>query len=383
MLVNSKINIAFRTDASIQIGTGHVMRCLSLADALSERGARCTFICRPHIGNLIDEVVKRGHYTKILPKLPTRKRSANLSNSYHDWLGIDWHVDAEQTSMIIGSESFDWLIVDHYGLDQKWEQKLKVHYRNLLVIDDLADRYHDCNILLDQNLGREQKDYIEFLGSNSIKYIGPKYALLRPEFAQLREESLARRVNPQFKRLLISLGGVDKDNATGKVLQVLTKCKLPIDLKITIVMGSHAPYIDEVKVQSKLIKRNIEVLVDVKNMAQLMVESDVCIGAAGSTSWERCCLGLPSILLVLAPNQLFSATALSKVNAIRVIDINDLANSLPIQIQELSETQNLKELVKSSKKITKGLGTNLIVDKLLSIQYIKSATLLENSDARK
>jgi UDP-2,4-diacetamido-2,4,6-trideoxy-beta-L-altropyranose hydrolase len=319
-LLRAEMRVVFRTDASLQIGTGHVMRCLTLADALRERGAQCSFICRPHEGHLLQLIAKRGHQSLALPVLQEAASSSRNVTAYADWLATDWFSDAVDTKQVLNvnmvSETLEWLVVDHYALDRRWEQALRSNARRIMVIDDLADRPHDCDLLLDQNLGRTEKDYVGLLTPNTVTLIGPKYALLRPEFAALRPQSLARRENnSQLRRLLISMGGVDKDNATGQVLDALKACALPTDLQIIIVMGRHAPWLAQIQAQSAHMPWPTQVLAGVCNMAQLMADSDLAIGAAGGTAWERCCLGLPSLVLTLAENQSAGAVALQNTGA--------------------------------------------------------------------
>lgn len=365
MIPPEQPTVAFRTDASIQIGTGHVMRCLTLADALRERGARCTFICRTHSGHLLDAIAQRGHYAVALPSSVAAPITWPSDPAHAAWLGTDWQTDAQETLEAMGAEGVDWLVVDHYALDRHWEQALRAHCQNIMVIDDLADRPHDCDVLLDQNLGRTAKDYGDLLKPHTTLFIGPQYALLRPEFAQLRSQSLARRTHPQLRRLLITMGGVDKDNATGQVLQALSVCKLPPDLCITVVMGPHAPCLAEVKQQAARMPWPTQVMVGVTEMAQLMADSDLCIGAAGGTSWERCCLGLPTLLLVIANNQMSGALALEEAGAALVFKT---APDLP-QIIEMylssAATAELKRMGQAASAVTEGLGVKRILDAML------------------
>jgi len=370
-VIVTAFTVAFRSDASIQIGTGHVMRCLTLADALRVRGAHCTFICRPNSGHLLDMIAQRGHHAVALPSLETTTNRMPADPVHASWLGTDWQTDAEQTVEALDNNSVDWLVVDHYALDHRWEKALRFHCQNLMVIDDLADRFHDCDVLLDQNQGRTAQDYGGMLKPHTATLIGPQYALLRPEFSLLRSQSLARRTQPQLKHLLISMGGVDKDNATGQVMHTLTACHLPADLRITVVMGPHAPYLADVKQQAKQMPRPTQVLVGASEMAKLMSDSDLCIGAAGSTSWERCCLGLPSLLLVLADNQQSSAQALLMTGAVRVMDRASLAVSLPRLMSELGADPNagqaLAGMRDSAQVITDGQGAGLVARQMLSL----------------
>jgi UDP-2,4-diacetamido-2,4,6-trideoxy-beta-L-altropyranose hydrolase len=314
------MQIVFRTDASLQIGTGHVMRCLTLAHALQERGAQCSFICREHPGNLIDQIRQHGFLVYALP-CDQDWAMEEKSPSHAGWLGADWLADAQESQVGAGETAIDWLIVDHYALDSRWEHAMRAHCRHIMVIDDLADRTHYCDLLLDQNLGRKSEDYSGLLKGKTKTLIGPQYALLRPEFAALRPQSLARRQNnPQLRRLLITMGGVDNDNTTGQVLDTLRGCKLSADLRVTVVMGQHAPWLAQVQAQTAQLPWHTDVLVGVNNVAQLMVESDLAIGAAGGTAWERCSLGLPSLVLVLAKNQLAGTVALQVAGAAIAIE---------------------------------------------------------------
>lgn len=354
------MHIAFRTDASLQIGTGHVMRCLTLADALRERGAQSTFICRPHAGHLLDLIHQRGHTAKALAPADDAF-TAPADPCHAKWLGTDWARDAAQTQHALGDQVVDWLVVDHYALDRRWEQNMRPHAQRIMAIDDLADRPHDCDLLLDQNLGRQAKDYGGLVSRHTQTLIGPAYALLRPEFAQWREHSLQRRAQPQLKNLLITMGGVDQTNATGQVLDALTHCELPADLRITVVMGPTAPWLALVQAQATAMPRPTQVLAGVGNMAQLMAESDLCIGAAGSTSWERCCLGLPAIQLVLADNQNEINAALELAGSVLTVQLDNLQAESPSVFAKVSRADVLCGLSKNAAVACDGLGANKTV----------------------
>ncbi len=296
------------------------MRCLSLADELSKQGAQCSFICRPHEGHLLELIAQHKHKCLTLPGLQERKRNDLQGTAHADWLGVDWTDDASDTRQALincmGGERLDWLVVDHYAIDGNWEKILRPNVHKIMVIDDLADRAHDCDLLLDQNLGRTPKDYDGLLGAKTVVILGPEYTLLRPEFLRARTRSLTRRTQTsQFRHLLISMGGVDKDNVTSDVLAAIMDCPFPIDLRITVVMGPKSPWIKCVQAQAKRMPRATQVLIGVTDMAQLMADSDLAIGAVGGTAWERCCVGLPSLLLTLSANQQAGAMALQKVGA--------------------------------------------------------------------
>jgi UDP-2,4-diacetamido-2,4,6-trideoxy-beta-L-altropyranose hydrolase len=341
------MQIVFRTEASVQIGTGHVMRCLTLADALRLKGADCTFFCQDLTGNLIDLIIERGHHAVMLDTTESLQ------------------TDAINTQRAIGSRTVDWLVVDHYALDHRWEKAMRPLSHQLMVIDDLADRMHDCDLLLDQNLGRVAEDYRQLVPRHATTLIGPRYALLRPEFASMREDSLARRKQPQLEHLLITLGGVDKDNLTGEVLQILRKCNLPTHLRITVVMGAHAPWLPNVQAVAAVMPRPTRVLVNVNDMARLMTDSDLVIGAAGGTAWERCSLGLPSLVITAAQNQRSGALALQKSGAAYLIEsTRDVAALIENPLLSGNQPTWLQQLSSAAANITEGNGAAWVLQKM-------------------
>lgn len=338
-------SIVFRTDASLQIGTGHVMRCLTLADALKAEGVECHFICREHPGNLLDYIKGKGYSAYAISVMHAERAesrgastlpSTELAQLAHaHWLGASQQQDADECALILSELRPDWLIVDHYALDACWESVLQPHYQKLMVIDDLADRPHTCDVLVDQTFGRKADDYLPKVPAGCKVLCGSQYALLRPEFAALRQYSLKRRETPQMYSLLVNMGGVDRNNATGKVLQALRHCDLPVSCSITVVMGTSAPWLSGVRLQAEQMPWPTDIRVGVSNMAQLMADSDLAIGAAGSTSWERCCLGLPTVMIVLADNQRQVAQGLERVGAALAIDQQQIAEYLPTLLAPL------------------------------------------------
>ncbi len=367
------MNVALRTDASMNIGTGHVMRCLTLADALSELGAVCVFVCRPHQGHLMALILQRGHKVLALPELQGIMQLMCHNTLHAHWLGTDWATDAQDTrqalSNYMGGLSVDWLVVDHYALDAHWELALRPQAKHIMIIDDLADRPHACDLLLDQNLGRSEQDYANLLKGRPTTLVGPQYALLRPNFAALRAQTLARRQNkPYLSRLLVTMGGVDKDNITSQVLTALQNCTMPSDLSLTVVMGLHSPWLEQVQALAKQMPWPTEVLVGIDNMAQIMAESDFCIGAAGSTSWERCCLGLPTLMLVLAPNQIAAAKAIMATNSVWMLERTDeLSKNMSEFFSKLSINSALKTASAAASSICDGSGTARVTKLLVSL----------------
>jgi UDP-2,4-diacetamido-2,4,6-trideoxy-beta-L-altropyranose hydrolase len=360
------LRVAFRTDASIQIGTGHVMRCLTLADALAEKGAGCLFISRAHEGNLNEMIVARGH--PVLPLPADRGEVCQGGAPAHGhWLGTSWKDDAQQTLQVLDGTVVDWLVADHYALEANWEAAVRHTCRRMMVIDDLADRSHDCDLLLDQNLGRRPIDYADLIPRECSLLVGPKYALLRPEFVALRAESLTRRRGGTLEHLLITLGGVDKDNVTGKVLDALAACygRLPSTLQISVIMGTHAPWRDQVQEQAKRMPWPTQVAVGVSDMARRMADADLIIGAAGSSSWERCCLGVPTIICVLAENQQEGALALQQTGA---AIIAQSAREIGLLLEDLTvrePARHLEAMCRAARMVVDGHGATIVARRML------------------
>lgn len=355
----------FRVDASLLIGTGHVMRCLTLADELSDQGAECYFISKSHPGNLIELIRSRGYFVYALPEC--HKGNQDVSTLYDTvhpvahghWLGGAQADDANACLPILFNLRPDWLIVDHYSLDFRWETVVKPYCRRLMVVDDLADRRHECDLLLDQTYSRKAEDYRPLVPANCRLLCGSQYALLRPEFAAMRPYSLQRRKEPQLRKLLITMGGVDKDNVTSEILKALRSCPLPNDCQITVVMGVIAPWLVEIERLVREMPWSGQVKVGVRDMAQLMADSDLAIGAAGATSWERCSLGLPTIMTALADNQRSIAQALSKAGAAQLVGILEL-EELPFIIHNIVDPRTYSCMVSAAATVTDGLGVERV-----------------------
>jgi UDP-2,4-diacetamido-2,4,6-trideoxy-beta-L-altropyranose hydrolase/UDP-4-amino-4,6-dideoxy-N-acetyl-beta-L-altrosamine N-acetyltransferase len=357
------LKVVFRVDSSLAIGTGHVMRCLTLAQMLKETGADVKFICRKHEGCLIGKIRSSGFIVHELEVFGEAEVDNRLVHSH--WLGVTQRQDADDCIGILKAEKSNWLIVDHYALDEQWQKRLKPYYEKLMVIDDLADRKHQCDILLDQTFGRQQEDYLTLIHEYCKLLLGSKYALLRAEFAKWRSYSLDRRNKSEFKQLLINMGGVDVDNVTENVLDELKMCNLPYDINITIVMGGSAPHLESVKSKAITLPYKIEVKVDVDNMAEIMANSDIAIGAAGSTTWERCCLGLPTIQIITAKNQLFSAETLARHNIVKLAkEIKETTYLLE------SSFEWVKSVSSSALEICDGMGSYKVFNKMTDCKII-------------
>ena len=307
--------IIIRADASVQIGTGHVMRCLTLADELRGRGAEIVFVCREFDGNLCGYIEEKGYIVRRLPVSNEQEHNIEGNLKHAAWLGADWQTDVEQVEDIIKGLNTppDWLVVDHYALDERWERYLRTYVRKIMVIDDLADRVHDCDLLLDQNFYENlESRYDGLVPVWCKKLLGPKYALLRSEFREARKN--LRKRDGHVKRIMIFFGGSDPTNETTKALKAIRMLNRP-DIAVDVVVGSANPHKDKINELCATMK-NVTYHCQISNMAKLMADADLFIGGGGSTTWERCCLRLPSLTLVVARNQAETTAAVAKAGAI-------------------------------------------------------------------
>ncbi len=307
------MRVAFRVDASIEIGTGHVMRCLTLADALRATGAECRFVTRDLPGHLCDRIASAGFAVADLPAPDGPAPDAPPAHAA--WARVPWALDAAQTRASLAGFAADWMVLDHYAFDARWIDAISRPGGRCLVIDDLADRPLSCDMLVDQNHGHSAHAYAPLVPPGARCLVGADYALLRAEFAKARPASLARRGSGSLQRILVSMGGVDRVDATSRVLRALQASSLPDGVAVEVIMGRHAPALDQVADLARTLRFRVELAVDVDNMAERMTQADLAISAGGSTSWERCCLGLPSIIVETADNQGGIGAALAEAGA--------------------------------------------------------------------
>jgi len=357
------MRIAFRTDASSQIGTGHVVRCLTLADALRERGAECEFVCREHEANLIGHVRSRGYEVHALPK-PEASVKVASSLAHSRWLGIDWQTDAAQTRQALGGEALDWLIVDHYALDHHWESVMRSACKRMMAIDDLADRRHDCDLLLDQNYGSSTERYRGLVPADSSQCHGPEYALLKPVYAERCAQLSAR--DGQVRRVLIYFGGgADEANLTSMAVEAFQASELA-HIELDIVIG--AAYAHQSSLEALVAHRGKATIHrQLPDLANLMAAADLAIGAGGVTTWERCCLGLPSIVIGTAVNQLAACEALAAEDAIKYLGhLNGVTSDTLTRaiIHLLSVPEQLDLYSRNCRRLVDGRGASRVIEYL-------------------
>ncbi|WP_445680488.1 UDP-2,4-diacetamido-2,4,6-trideoxy-beta-L-altropyranose hydrolase [Radicibacter daui] len=299
------MKIGFRVDASRQIGGGHIMRCLVLANALRSIGASCFFFVRELEGNLGTKLKDEGHNVIWLPP-PTGESTPTEQEGppHQQWLEVSWTKDWTDFSASASSVNgrLDWLVVDHYALDARWHRRARDLTNHILVIDDVADRDIDCDLLLNQNLPDASflDAYNRRLRGGPRLLLGPDYALLRPEFAASRQKTLPSRQPPDAEpTVFVSMGMMD----AGGMNETIARALLPTGALIHIAIGSSARTLPSLQSLAEANGSRLCLHIDSNEVASLMSLCDLAVGAGGGTSWERCCLGLPALVFSLADNQ--------------------------------------------------------------------------------
>jgi UDP-2,4-diacetamido-2,4,6-trideoxy-beta-L-altropyranose hydrolase len=361
--------IAFRVDASNLIGTGHVMRCLTLADGLATQGASILFMARHMPQFLIDAITAKGFAFKLF----TNKLSiSNVDKLKHaHWLGTSQEVDSEDTiqalKMTLGEDVLlDWLIVDHYALDSQWESSLRNRVKKIMVIDDIADRNHDCDILLDQNLFENMTTrYIGKTKSECNLLLGPKFALLQSEYAKIHNQKLIK--TKPVKRIFVYYGGVDDTNLTGLTIDAFLALNRS-DITLDVVISPTNKYISPINQQIFGIN-NINLHIGLPSLAGLMQEADLAIGAGGATTWERLCLALPCIVVTVAENQIMITNSLAKAGLICYIGNKEDINKEKIvnKLQNVLSKPSLEEWSSDCFEACDGKGVSRVVEKMLAL----------------
>lgn len=282
-------NIVIRADASSQVGIGHIMRCLTIAEALKLQANgdfNVLFVCNYDLPKSVYEnIINFGFKVQTLP-IPQKEH-------------FDFHRDVELFKSMVRGIEIDWIMIDHYGIDYRWEQEVRSVTRNIAVIDDLANRRHDCDIIVDQNYYPNYLNrYDRLVPSSCIKLLGPANLILRREFREKLDKVVPRT---RLERVLVSFGGSDPTDETSKVLDMLELGYFP-HLQFDIVLGQGHLNRESILQRSTALS-NVNCVVSTNHISDLILKADLAIGAGGISLWERCILGLPSIVIEVADNQ--------------------------------------------------------------------------------
>ncbi|MFC4700527.1 UDP-2,4-diacetamido-2,4,6-trideoxy-beta-L-altropyranose hydrolase [Glaciecola siphonariae] len=353
------MNVLFRVDAALEIGSGHVMRCLTLARALKSASINCEFLCRQTTGDLIAFIRQQGFVVHSLS--PALNKHAND----FDTTSIQ-SLDAQQSLKVI-SQDYELLIVDHYELGAEYCAMLRKRCRSIMVIDDLADREHDCDLLLDQNLFHAlEKRYAGLLQEHCTRLLGPKFALLRPEFYQATHKKIDGRI-------LVGFGSSDPHNLSAIALEAIARldCKA---LSVDLVIGDNYPWREALENKVKQ-QQNVALHVQTPHMAKLMCQAQFMLGAGGTTHWERCICALPALVVTCADNQIASTEYLTQLNACVYLG---RAEEASVQMLEknisryLSQPDLLDTVANAARNIVpKDAGTPLVVEHVCNLLGIK------------
>lgn len=337
--------ILFVPDCGPVVGGGHVMRCLTLAGALRSKGATVQFLAPPEAAELLDAFGGAD-----ISRLPLDEA---------DDLAALVHKAGE------AAREADIVVVDHYRLDAEAESRLRP--AKVVVMDDLADRLHDCDLLIDSGLTREAGDYAQLAPAARV-LVGPEYALVRPKFAELRPQALERRRRREpVRRVLVGLGLTDLEETTCRVIEGLHNDfgKVAVD----IVTGKAAPSLPGLRRMVAGDDR-FTLHLDTARMAELMAEADIGIGAGGSSVWERACLGLPSITVVLAENQRPLTSELHRRGATLALDRFVLAFEAMLSGEWyglLESAEARLAMSEASAALCDGLGARRVAQAVLSL----------------
>jgi UDP-2,4-diacetamido-2,4,6-trideoxy-beta-L-altropyranose hydrolase len=361
------MRVAFRADSSEIIGTGHVMRDLALAEELAARGAKVRFICR-HIEQPQIEAIRR--YGFALDRLTTSNGASIVHRDPSTWLGVPWRRDADEVlAAAEAAGGLDWMVADHYGLDQAWHSQVRAAGCRLAVIDDLADRNYDCDLLVDQSVASDPRvRYGTRVPHSALVLSGPRFALLRSEFRKASKFRSSK--DGTVRHILVSYGGIDRTGETLKALSVLASLQSPVS--VDVVIGATNPRRDEIQDQTAALPF-ARLHIDTQHMAELALKADLAFGSAGGSALERCCLGLPSIITVSAANQMHGAQALGLAGAALVlgeaseVGVDQLRTAL---IGLMALPAEVRRMAKRATEICDGEGARRVVARMeaLAIQ---------------
>jgi UDP-2,4-diacetamido-2,4,6-trideoxy-beta-L-altropyranose hydrolase len=339
------MKLLFRTDASVRIGTGHVMRCVALAQAVQDAGGGAVFAM-----------------AETTPAIESRL-AAESCKVLRIACAAGTADDAQQTRRFMEQQHADWIVVDGYQFDADYQDELRKAGCKLLFLDDYghASRY-SAQLVLNQNAGASEKLYANRMLDTRL-LLGPHYALLRREFSRWRDWK--REVSPICRRLLVMMGGSDPDNLTTRVVEGLILARIE-NLEATVVVGGSNPHFVMLQTLAANSRLKISVRNDATNIAELMAEADIAVSAAGSTCWELCLLGLPALLLDVAANQSAVARELDRKGcAIHVGDHTVSAKRIAGELARLVHSPELRRsLSENARKLVDGRGAERVASVL-------------------
>lgn len=362
------MKLAFRVDASSYMGIGHAMRCLTLADACQKAGVNVQIITRNLEANIIGSFCDSEYLVSVLSGVLKPQSQKKISTrAYDSWLPVPWEQDASETLDALG-EGADCLVVDHYGIGDLWHQRVRQVCQRIIVIDDLADRDLDCDMVLDQTYGRTNSDYLPYVPENCRMLLGTDYALLRESFQHYSKRALQKRNQfSKIKQIMICMGGGDEQRTTQRVLSAVLEWRKNKDIVINVIFGAQAKKSMQELQKSGFNEPRVNILFDITNMAELMFECDVAIGAGGSMSWERCALSLPSLILVEDGNQKLIAERLQSHGAGVIVteDVDFDQQIIDVLCLLDNSSAAYKRMAYKAHEVCDGQGVHRVVKELI------------------
>lgn len=342
-------HIILAPDSGEEVGGGHVMRCLTLAGALRERGATCAFL------------IGEGGARLIRTFGPPDMDVTELSDNSPDVVAHAFDDLAEA----------DCVVIDNYRISAAQEARLRGAH--VVILDDLGDRAHRCDLLIDPGFERQVADYAGLISSSTRVLTGVEYALVRPAFAAVRDQAGSRRGVSDERRALVSLGLTDIGAITATVVEAI----IPVlgQIELDVVVGGRASSLERLRQLARGDPR-IKIHVDAVGMEQLMLAADVAIGAGGSSTWERACLGLPSVTLILADNQRTQARLLAEHGLTLAVDAvgGRFAELLMTAWRTLITDRTLRSgMAQRALALCDGLGAARVADAIVELVAARGA----------
>ena len=357
------MNIVFRVDSSDIIGTGHVYRCLNLADQYKEHNI--SFICKNHNYNLIDKISEKYKVYQL-----HLNSSKNIDLDITTWLGESQTEDLNKTIDIIKSNNLiiDWLIIDHYAIDKIWEEGILNFVKNICVIDDFINRKHKCNILINQQIKDDDDALIKYkniVNDDCKIYCGNDYLLLHPKYFDYI--SFEKKYETHIKRVNIFMGGSDTHNITEKIIDICNNYNELNVNKLTydVIIGKSNKNYENIKNKINNFN-NFNIYYDLEFIGELLEKSDLCIGALGTTSYERCLMQIPSLCICLAENQKCVINKFIEANTIKYLG----------SIEESYENKIIEYLNYFNQNISELKNMSINCEKFISLKNNKIKSLL-------
>ena len=360
------MRVLFRVDASRSIGFGHLYRCLALANALRKSGDTCVFACQSLDGDGISRIENDGF---DIAKLSSMLQSGNHDFVFGDrlsWPSGVLEKDCMAVAKTLKLWQFDWLVIDHYGIDVEW-QKMVPQGVKVMVLEDTPLRKHDCQILLDQSHGRSRQTYADLVSDQTKCLMGTQYALIRDEFFVSRAHRNSLTAPNKIRRLFVNFGAADQFQVTPEVVAALLENETLKNTELVVVSGKHSnslPALQEMQIRHG---KRIHLVVEPLKMASLMCGCDAAVGAGGVSAVERCVIGLPSIIIPLADNQRQMAEGLCAAGAAILCELDfqkEIGPHINLAITELCQIGKIAKLQKQALEVCDGFGVQRVVNLL-------------------